>query len=334
MGRGLRASLILAMALLLGAPVSRAAPVLIRAAWIATPASLLPILFANKSLAKHDGVTYKFEPIHFQGSPAEITAIAAGQIEIATLNFASFPLAVENAGMTDLRIICDETEDGANGYATAQYMVLNNGPVKNVADLKGKVLAVNVLGAGVDLGLRAYLLHHGMTVRKDYTEIEVPFPNMTAVLFDHKADLVTEALPFVLDPELQQKAHTIFTLRDALGGSELSFWQVRESFIKAHRAALVDFLEDTVRAYRWYADPANHEAAVKILSNFLKRPASQLQWAFTKQDNYRDPNGIVNVAMLQRNVDDVQSLGLIKRHLDVAKYVDLSMVKEAAARLK
>jgi sulfonate transport system substrate-binding protein len=334
MGGALRASVVLGLALVLGSPVARAEPVKIRAAWIATPASLIPILFANKSLAKHDGVTYQFEPIRFQSSPTEITALASGDIEIGTLNFASFPIAVENAGMTDLRVIADETQDGANGYATADYMVLNNGPIKTVSDVKGRIVAVNGLGAGVDLGMRAYLLHHGMVFKKDYTMIEVPFPNMAAVLMDHKADLITAALPFVFDTQLQQNAHTLFTLRDGLGGSELSFWVVHEAFLKKNRAALVDLMEDMVRSYRWFADPANHKDAVAILSNFTKQPVDRLDWAFTKKDTYRDRNGFVNVKMLQRNVKEVKELGFIKKDLDVSKYVDLSLAKEADARLK
>ena len=330
----LRVSVLLGSALMLAVPFARAEPVKIRAAWIATPASLIPILFAKKDLAKHDGVTYQFEPIRFQSSPTEITALASGDIEIGTLNFASFPIAVENAGMTDLRIIGDETQDGANGYATADYMVLNDGPIKTVADVKGRIVAVNGLGAGVDLGMRTYLLHHGLKFKTDYTTIEVPFPNMTAVLMDHKANLITAALPFVFDPQLQKSAHNLFTLQDALGGSELSFWLVHKSFIKKNRAALVDLMEDMVRSYRWFADPANHKEAVQILADFTKQPPDRLDWAFTKRDTYRDPNGLVNVKMLQSNVNDVKELGFIKKDIDVAKYVDLSMVKEGAARLK
>ncbi|HUZ75294.1 MAG TPA: ABC transporter substrate-binding protein [Stellaceae bacterium] len=336
MRSALRLSILLGLALALAAPSgsAAAAPVKIRAAWIATPASLIPILFLKPGLAKHNGVTYDFEPLHFQSTPTEISALAAGDIEIATLNFASFPIAVENAGMTDLRIIADETQDGAKGYATVQYMVLNDGPIKKVADLKGRIVAVNGIGTGVDFGMRAYLLHHGMQFKRDYTMIEVPFPNMTAVLMDHKADLVTEALPFVFDPKLQKNAHTLFTLKDGLGGSELSFWEARAGFIQKHRAAFVDLLEDTVRAYRWYSDPANHKEAVAILAKFTKQPAARLDWAFTKQDTYRDPDGLPNLAMLQRNVNTVKELGFIKTDLDMSKYLDLSMIKEGAARLK
>ena len=41
-----------------------------------------------------------------------------------------------------------------------------------------------------------------------------------------------------------------------------------------------------------------------------------------------------NLDALQRNVDTTQELGFVKHKIDVKKYADLSLVKEAAARLK
>ncbi|HUB96108.1 MAG TPA: ABC transporter substrate-binding protein [Stellaceae bacterium] len=325
--------MLLALAVALGAP-ARAEPVKIRIGWVVAPASLVPILFSEPGVAKHLGQSYTFDPVYISASPAHITAIAAGDIEVAALNFASFPSAIENAGLTDLRIVCDELEDGYDGYATAQYMVRNDSGIKTIADLKGKTVAVNGIGTGVDLGLRTGLLKGGLHYPGDFNIVEVPFPNMTPLLLEKKVDLVTEALPFMYDAKLNQEAHTLLTLKDGLGGAELSFWVMRKEFIDKNRPVVVDMLEDTVRAYRWYHDPANHEKAVEILSKFTKIPADRLDWAFTKRDNYRDPDGIVDLAALQRNINAVHALGFIKSDLDVSQYADLSLVKEAAARIK
>ncbi len=327
-------TILIALSLLLGAAsVAGAEPVRIRIAWVVAPASLAPILF-KPGVARHLGQSYTFEPIYISASPQHITALAAGEIEIAALNFASFPLAIENAGLSDLRIIADELQDGYDDYVTAQYMVRNDSGIRAAENLKGKVLAVNGLGTGVDLGMRSYLLRHGLRYPGDYTIVEVPFPNMKGVLEDRKVDLITGALPFMYDPELVKTAHTLFTLKDALGGAELSLWTMRAGFIAAHRAAVVDLLEDTIRSYRWYTDPAHHDEAVQIVAAFTKRPASQLDWVFTKRDDYHNPTGVPDLAMLQRNVDAVHKLGFIKAPLEVAKYADLSLVREAAARIR
>jgi sulfonate transport system substrate-binding protein len=128
-------------------------------------------------------------------------------------------------------------------------------------------------------------------------------------------------------------AHTLFTQRDAFGVTQLTMWTARESFIQKNRTALIDFLEDTVRAIRWYIDPKNHDEAVAIVARLNKAPPARMDWAFTSRDQYRDPNGTPNLAALQNNLKEQKEVGFLKDDLDVKKYSDLSMVEEAAKRL-
>jgi sulfonate transport system substrate-binding protein len=65
-----------------------------------------------------------------------------------------------------------------------------------------------------------------------------------------------------------------------------------------------------------------------------KLPPQQLEsWLFTKNDFYRDPNGILDPAVLQDNIDKMVELGFLKSGIDVRNYMDLSIVREAGARL-
>ena len=310
-------------------------PVVIRAAWIATPASLIPILFDKAGLAKHQGKSYRFEPVYYASSPTQISAIASGELEIATLNFTPIPLAVLNAGLTDLRIIADETQAGVEGHATVEYAVLKDSPIKTIDDLKGKTLATIGIGSGTDIAMRATLVKHKLEFQRDYTLVEARPPVVVPMLLDHKVDMIYNTVPFTYLPDYIKNSRVLFTMRDGMGGAELSVWLARADFIQKHRAALVDLMEDMVRSYRWYADPANHQEAVAFLARATKQPAENLtDWAFTKKDFGRNLDGVPDVEMLQRNIDTVQSLGFIKSHVDVAKLADLSLVKEADQRLK
>lgn len=78
-------------------PVSAQAPLKIRIGWVVAPAQLTPMLFEKKEILKHYGKSYTVEPVHFRGSTPQITALAAGELEIAALAYSSFPLAVLNA---------------------------------------------------------------------------------------------------------------------------------------------------------------------------------------------------------------------------------------------
>lgn len=103
--------------LVLSAEVARSAePVRIRVAWQAPISNWASILLEKKDLAKHLGKSYALEPVRYVGSPPMITALANGELEVADLGFSTVAIAIQNAGMDDLRIIADELQDGVNGH--------------------------------------------------------------------------------------------------------------------------------------------------------------------------------------------------------------------------
>jgi sulfonate transport system substrate-binding protein len=326
----------LAGALILGGGAVRAAdPVKIRMGWVAAPASLIPILFVKEGVAKHNGVTYTVEPFYFKGSPLQITALQSGDLDTAALGFSSIGLAVQNAGMTDIRIIADEIQNGVPGYGGTEFAVIKDSPIKTVEDLKGKVLATNGIGGGLDTIAKAMLLKHGLVDKRDYSVIEIAFPSMKAVMMERKADLVDFAPPWSQEPEFKANARILFTTNEAMGNVALSFWVARSGFLEKNRAAMVDLLEDYIRIIHWYIDPANHDEAVTIVANFLKlKPAVLQDWLFTKEDNYRDPNGMPDLAAITRNVHAQKELGFLKADLDAEQYADLSLIQEAAKRVE
>lgn len=326
-----------AAALFLLAPgAAQAKPLLIRLAYIVPVSNWATMLFQVPGIAKHLGKSYTFEAVHFQGTPELVEAQAANELEIGDHGYPSLLFGIANAGL-HLVVIADELQDGVPGYYSNQYLVRNNSPIKRVEDLKGKVLAVNVKGSGTDIPLRAMLRKHNIS-DSEVTIIEAPIPAQPAMLDQGKIDLAAVPLPFTAEPQVQATEHPLFLQRDAVGVSPLAFWAVRASFIAKHRAALVDFLEDVLRTERWYLDPANHAKAVAIAARVGKHPpAFYDKWLFVKNgedgDYYRDPNGIPNIGAIQANIDLQKRLGFAKTTIDVKKYTDLSLIREAAARL-
>ena len=331
--------LIIFAALALAALSARSAaadPVKLRIGYV-VPGADSPLLMFNKAgIAKHEGQSYTLEVTRFQGTPPMITALAAGEIDLAPLAFSTLSLAVQNAGMSDLRIIADVFQDGVEGYYTNEYMVLKDLPIKTVEDLKGKIVVSNGAGSAVDMAMRAMLKKHGLEDKKNVTFVEGAFPNMKAMLQEHKVDLISGVRPFTADPGLRDIARTLFTQKEAIGRSEMIIQTAREPFLQKNRQAVVDYLEDSLRALHWYSDPANHDEVVKIVSDFTKIPAPVYQsWLFTKGgDFYHDPNGNPDLAALQANIETQRDLGFLKGDLDAKKLADLSFVEEAAKKAK
>src|SRR6516165_6913535 len=125
-------------------PARAEEPLNIRVSWVAVPNNLPPFMFKKPGIPRHYGKSYTMDAVQYRGTPESVIALATGDLDVALLSYSSFPLAIQNANLQDLRIIADEFQDGADGYYSAQFMVLKDGPIKKIEDLKGKIVAVNV----------------------------------------------------------------------------------------------------------------------------------------------------------------------------------------------
>jgi len=326
--------LTMASAAMVTVGAARAEPLKIRNSYVVPVSNWAPMIMKKKDLAKHWGKSYVMEDVRYQGTPPMITALANGELEIANLAYSTLGLAIQNAGINDLMVISDEFRDGVPGYFSNQFFVRKDSGIKKIEDLKGKVLVTNSVGSGIDIAMKAGLKKHGLIDKRDFTVIEAPFPTMPALLKDKKADLVSAVMPFALSPVFKSIGHVLYDQTEGLGPSQFVFWTARKSWIDKHRAVLIDFFEDMLRIERWYLDPKNRPEVQKIAASFFKAPPERFSWLFTHNDYYRDPNMVPDLAALQRNVDTVTEMGFFRAKLDIKKHSDLSLITEAAKRLK
>jgi sulfonate transport system substrate-binding protein len=332
--RGLKISFALLTATMALTGAARAEPLVIRNSYVVPVSDWPPMILAKKDLAKHWGKSYVMEATRYQGTSAMITALANNELDVAGLAYSTLGLAISNAGISDLRVVSDGFRDGMPGYFSNQFFVRKDSNIKKIEDLKGKVLATNLIGTGADIAMKAGLKKHGLLDKRDYTVIEVPFPTMPAILNDKKADLVTAVMPFALNPLLNEIGVPLYDQTEGLATSQFTFAAMRQSFIDKNRAALVDYMEDSITIVRWYLDPKNHDEVAKIASGLLKIPPERFGWLYTKKDYYRDPDLRLDLVALQRNVDTALEFGVFKERVDIKKHSDVSIVEEALKRLK
>lgn len=326
----------LVASLMLAAP-ALADPVKLRVAWVDTPSQLTPLRAVlaqqHPEIFPHLGKSYAFEPVHFAGSPPQISALASGDLEIGALGASSLALAITNAHL-DMKIVGDVIQDGMPGRFNAYFAVKKDGPVKRIEDMKGRRAAINALGSPVWIELHVALARHGLA-DKDYTVIEAQFPNMFAMIEGDKVDVVP-----VISPKLAAafnatgRYRTLFTASQEIGPNQAAMWAMRADFIAAHRPALVDYFEDAMRATRWFLDPKNHVAAIAIVAQVTKQPRATIDYAFTNADVGRSPDLVPNVKAVQDEIDTALDLKLLPAAVKVAPdHTDLSMIEEAKRRL-
>ena len=136
-------------------------------------------------------------------------------------------------------------------------------------------------------------------------------------------------------PELVEKGKTLFTVKDSLGKSEFIVWVAKDGFLQKNKAAVTDFMEDSIRSLKYLMDPKNRAELLQTAARVSKLPEAAFSgWIYTNKDLYRDPDMLPDVEALQRSIDIQQSLGLLKNKMDISKYVDVSMTQAAAKRLK
>jgi len=180
----LRMCALLTLFALATASTSDAEPLKIRAGWVGAPASIIPFMSAKEGLSRHNGKSYLLEPIYFSGSPLEISAMASGELEVGTLGYSTFSIAVLNAGLKDLKIVADEIADGVGDYFSLNYSVRKDSPIQKVEDLRNKVVATNAIGAGAYIPLEVMLRKSGLFPNRDYRIVETNFANMKPMLLE------------------------------------------------------------------------------------------------------------------------------------------------------
>lgn len=311
-------------------------PVRIRIGWAQVPTQITPLVAelakTHPQLFPNLNRTYTYEPVRFQGSPPQIQAFAAGEVEVAAFGPSALALAVTNAHL-DPRVVADIAQDGGSkGYYTTWWAVRKDSPIKTLADMKGHTAIINARGASTDMFLREVLRRNGVA-DNDFTEIEANFTNMLPMLEAGKGDIAPVMAQFNHDFQATDRYRVLFTTTDAVGGDDqVLFWAMRAEFIKAHRPAIVDMLTDHMAAVRWFLDPANRNDALKLAQDFTKQSLQSLDYAFTKDDVYRSPDLLPVIPPIQRDIDTAVSMKMLPASIDASKYVDLSMVQEAAKR--
>jgi NitT/TauT family transport system substrate-binding protein len=314
-----------------------AEPVKLRVQWSATPGHPTPLMplvpkYGPDVLA-HYGKSYVVEPVFMGGGGAALTALGAGEVELASINPQAFVLGLMQAKL-DLKAIGQQLSEGVPGYHGSEFWVRAD-EVKTIADLKGKIIGVPALGTNIDAAARTMLAKSGLEAGRDYQFAEVRFTAQLAGLESKRLDAAILLQPFNLVAKKNPAYKPIFSVADVIGAQETSSWIGKTDFVAKNRAALVDFLEDNIRMRRWSYDPKTRADALKLVAEVTKQPVENFaDWVFTEKDFFRDPNCLIDIARFQKNVDDLHALKILPMRTDVAGHIDNALAKEAAARIK
>jgi len=146
--------------------------------------TVLPLYQAqDKGYFKAEGLDVEILPL--QTGPAAVSAVAAGQADIAWA--APSPPIQARANGVPVKIFLTAGQELLPDHAATYLVATAKSGVQTLADLKGKTVLINANGSACELMFRERLQQVGLSWN-DVRHIAVPFPQMPAALELGNAD--------------------------------------------------------------------------------------------------------------------------------------------------
>ncbi|MER9959729.1 ABC transporter substrate-binding protein [Mesorhizobium sp. M0045] len=244
---------------------AEAAPVKFRS--LASRGSISPHELAGE-LGYFKGLGIEIENVGYSGGgPESLFALASGSVDIGSAATA----AVINSISGGNDFVAVYPSNGINSKVRSVFYVLDDSPIKSIADIAGKTIAVNTLGAHLDYTVREAL--HSVGLSPDAANlVVVPGPQLEQTLRSRQVDIAALGYwqaTFAGALVDNGGVRGVFNDTDVLGELAGGFVVLRRDFIAAHPDAARNFVEQSARASDWSLQ--NPDEARKVLANILDK---------------------------------------------------------------
>lgn len=230
----------------------------------------------DKGLFKARGLGV--ELVRFESGPDMGTALLGGSISIGMIGTPGLiNAAVANRPLV---YILDNGSNvlGAGGYEYyTGLVVLDESPIKDFGDLKGKTIAMNVLKANSEtqtvMQAERWNREHPdrrIDLTKDVRIIPIPFGSMPGALERGVADAASMIEPFTTQLMMKRKARVIAPVAYAMPTWPVSYGVVRRDFAAKNPGTVTAYKTAFADAVRWIQ--ANPEEAKRIMGEYAGVP--------------------------------------------------------------
>ncbi|MER9343508.1 ABC transporter substrate-binding protein [Mesorhizobium sp. M0601] len=234
---------------------------------LASRGSISPHELAGE-LGYFKGLGIEVENVGYSGGgPESLLALASGSVDIGSAATA----AVINSISGGNDFVAAYPSNGINSKVRSVFYVLDDSPIKSIADIAGKTIAVNTLGAHLDYTVREAL--HSVGLPPDAANlVVVPGPQLEQTLRSRQVDIAALGYwqaTFAGALVDNGGVRGVFNDTDVLGELAGGFVVLRRDFIAAHPDAARNFVEQSARASDWSLQ--NPDEARKVLATILDK---------------------------------------------------------------
>ncbi|MGR6915603.1 ABC transporter substrate-binding protein [[Actinomadura] parvosata] len=189
---------------------------------VASSASLF--IADKRGFFKQEGLTVKTEII--QAPTAVMPKIVNGSMDAFLTSYVSL-MTINDSGAAKLKLL-QHTMGGAPGFCAV--VVAKDSPIRTVADLKGRTIAVNVLKTLGHTVVNAHLQQAGLRP-DDVKFVAVPFADQLGALSTGKVDAAWLAEPFLSAAKKNGAVQIVDTMGGPTAGVPIDGWGVTEQWL-------------------------------------------------------------------------------------------------------
>jgi NitT/TauT family transport system substrate-binding protein len=276
---------------------------------------------------------------NFTSAANMVAPLGAGQLDVGA---GSASAGLYNAVLRGIKIkIVADKSSSPPGYGSTQILVrkdlIDSGRYKTPKDLKGFKFAMNGPGVSNTSTLNTLLVSAGLKYT-DVSTVNLSFPDHLLALTNGSVDAGATGEPTVTAAVKAGVAVVIRRDDEIDPGHQLANMLYSQAFA-ARTDVATRFMRAYLRAARFYNKALKNgrlagetaDEVIAIIGEYTNFKDASLLRDVTP--NGCDPDGKINVASLQRDLDFYASQGLIEGKVDLGAIVDTSFIDAAVKSL-
>ncbi|WP_315097090.1 ABC transporter substrate-binding protein [uncultured Cellulomonas sp.] len=245
--------------------------------------------------------------------PQDIQSAATGQTDFGgAFNGAIAKLVAAGSPITSVIGYYGSDDVAFNGY-----YVLEDSPIRSAADLVGKKVGMNTLGAHHEFVVREWLAEQGLTQDEVATVqlVVVPPVSTEQALREGQIDVGTLGGVF-RDSALERGGlRPLFTDTSLYGEFTYGSYVFRDDFLAEHPEAVADFVQGVARAVRWTQTRPREEVIDRFetIIEARDREESTELVQFWKSTGVAAPGGVIKPEEISLWVDWLVREGTLEK---------------------
>ena len=250
----------------------------------------------------------KIELVQMTSGPKILEALGAGSIEMGLTSTVPFLVARES-GLDFVAVTGGPVED--RDHAEHAIIVRHDSPLRSVADLKGKRIAISGL-RNIDDFMVTSLLAKNNVKRDEVTFTEIPFPRMPTVIEAKNVDAAAAIEPFVtLAVQSGTARILVHYFPEVLPRVPVATWVIRKKWANEHPDLAEAIHATLLESTRFIlANESKTRDIVGKYANLDSSVTSAMRMPLFTETIAKDD--ILAIAAMAR------SRGLLKRDVDVS----------------